>query len=663
MPAKPPALTIYRLGDEAPVCLAAAELARCLRKMTGQRIEVRAAKRFDAGQSAIYLGLPERFAGEAGTLPQPDRWDDAYVMRSCAHALVISGANERSVLFAIYHWLQELGARWVRPGKDGEYLPHIPLPSLQGWEIVEQAGTRHRGFVIEGYADIDEVLDLIAWMPKMRMNSYMLQFRIAANFWRRWYAGDIYNWWVPPHPVQLSDEECAALDERVIAHLQARGMIFHRVGHGWTAGAVGVDENCSGIVECPAEDIRPLLAQVKGVREWFGGSPTNTELCYSNPEAFRRIVEGVLTYAAAHPEVDVLHFWGSDNCNNWCDCAQCAPLQPSDWYIKVVNAIAPRLREINPRMRLIIICYTDTMWPPEQVQLVEPHDNVTFQFAPYDRCYAHAICDPACSSETPVPRFRRNEVVWPTANTDFANMLKAWQEYLPAGTDAVAFEYYYWWPLVYDLLAADFSRVIRDDVDQYRRHGVNGVISCQSHRAFLPTGLPMTVFGAALWNPDITLGAVEEQYYPAAFGLAADMARQFITDFKQATGALKQGNQWWIGLKKSQTTATLAVLQEYAPRMKQALSEASHPVQRRSLKLLNYYLRFQLLLWQGLNAHLDGRDAACKASLQRAVAYLWHIFPRVQNAMEVPYWVLAIEGWILPAYEEEEKERKVTLVF
>ena len=309
-------LTIYRLQDDAPMALAAKELARCLRAMTGVTVTVRSARKLRPERAGIYVGLdPKRC--------RPHRWDDALSVHSVGESLLLTGANPRSVLFAAYRWLELLGARWVRPGKDGEYLPSVPLPVLTGWELHEKPANRHRGIVIEGTCFIEQVLDVVEWMPKLRMNAYMLQFRVSAYFWRRWSERTDLRAVKNPHLLSL--EECAALDARVMAAVQARGMLLHRVGHGWTCEAVGNHgSGWEAEASAPAE-VRPLLAEVNGVRDWDHGIPLNTELCYSNPEAFRRIVEGVLTYAAAHPEVDVLHFWGSDNCNNWCDCAQCAP--------------------------------------------------------------------------------------------------------------------------------------------------------------------------------------------------------------------------------------------------------------------------------------------------------------------------------------------------
>lgn len=457
--------TIYRLGDDAPVRLAAKDLARCLRAMTGAPMRVRWARTFREDRPGIYVGLG--FTGI--NAPKADRWDDALLIKSVGDSLVLTGSNGRSVLFAAYRWLEALGARWVRPGKDGEYLPKIEAPKLTGWNIREKAANRHRGICIEGTCYLKQVLDLIDWMPKLRMNAYMLQFRVSAYFWRRWYERDVPG--VNDEPRLLTLEECAALDGRVARAVKERGLLYHKVGHGWTCEAVG-NHGSGWEQEGPApEEIRHLLAEVNGKRDWWGGVPLNTELCYSNPEARRRFVDEVIHYAQAHPEVDVLHIWASDGMNNHCECANCAPLQPSDWYITLLNEVSPKLKAIAPNMRIVALCYSNTMWPPYQVPPSGIGDNLIFMFAPISRCYAHSILDRRCSAEPPLQPWPRNKVGVPRANSDYRDMLKAWQAYLPAGTDAFVFDYHFWVHFPDDLLTSDFARMLYHDVREYHRAG------------------------------------------------------------------------------------------------------------------------------------------------------------------------------------------------
>ena len=646
-------MIVYRLGSSSPVRLAARDLARCLRGMTGAAVEIRPARCFTPEQPGVYVGERDRFLPHVAPEDCPaDAWDDALVVRSFGGALALTGSNPRSALFAAYRWLEALGARWVRPGRTGEYLPRIPEPALSGWDIREKAASRHRGIVIEGNCFIEQVLEVVDWMPKLRMNAYMLQFRVSAYFWRRWYERTDLKAIRNPHLLTL--EECAALDARVADAVKARGLLLHRVGHGWTCEAVG--NHGSGWEQegsAPAA-VRPLLAEVNGTRDWYGGIPLNTELCYSNPEARRRFVDEVIRYAVAHPEVDVLHVWASDGTNNWCECPACAALQPSDWYVSLLNEISPRLAAAAPGARLVGVCYSNTMWPPEQVPPAGLGRNLIFMFAPIARCYAHPILDARCAADAPLPRFRRNRVVRPRANADLAAMLRAWQQYLPAGTDSFVFDYHFWWPFPKDLLGTDYVRMLHADVRQYAEAGVNGVLNCQIQRTSMPTAFAQMAMAAYLWDSRLTVEEFRQRAYPAAFGPAADAARAFLEAFVEATGACGHENKWWRGVTANKASAVRRVLREHAPRIREALRAAEHPVHKLSLKLLAYYIRYQAPLWKAMAARAAGRPDAADL-VHQTIAFLQQTEPRVYRWMDTHYFVRILRDEMLPEWAEEDK--------
>lgn len=625
-------LLIYYIAAEPAIRFAAHELARYLRKMTGKAVRSRAVVAYDPKRSGIYLVLPSYLPEQ---LIMESRWDDAYAIVSTANNLLLTGANGRSILFAVYHWLELLGARWVHPGRDGEILPSIPLPSLTVWDIREKAVNRHRGIVIEGSCSLTHVRDLIEWMPRVRLNAYMLQFTTAAIFWRRWYARK--NLASVRHPHALTVAECAALDAEVVAVLQQRGLLLHRVGHGWTCAAVGHTAYGWEIAGNAPEAIRPLLAEVSGVRDWFQGVPINTELCYSNPEVRARFSATVLDYARQHPEVDVLHVWASDGLNNCCECAECAKNSPSDWYITLLNEIAPRLKAVAPAMRMVVLCYTNTLWPPQQITPTGLGDNVTFMFAPISRCYAHTILDPRCAEGQPAQPFARNAVTPPRANADFATILRAWQQYLPSGTDAFVFDYHLWWNVSNDLLATNLSSLFPRDIQDYRQAGLNGLLSCQVQRAFVPTALPMVAMALALWNPDTSSKLIEEQYLTTAFGPNATLVTSFLHNFIVATGACAHGNDWSVDMSKVKATAVLSVLTTYLPRIQSATQSCDQPVEKHSLQLLLFYMRLQTYIWQALHARAAG-DADAVTFLGKAITYAEQNENSLQRSIDMPYW-------------------------
>ena len=139
---------------------AAKELARYLALLTDKMPNLRVGT-FEA------LGLPPAEGGE---------FDDEILIETTARSGIIAGANDRSVLLAVYRYLTELGCRWVRPGKSGEIIPKRkgPLPAVN---LREKPSYRHRGVCIEGAVSWEHVRDMVDWLPKLGFNAYFIQFR------------------------------------------------------------------------------------------------------------------------------------------------------------------------------------------------------------------------------------------------------------------------------------------------------------------------------------------------------------------------------------------------------------------------------------------------------------------------------------------------------
>jgi len=168
----------FRIGscDEHPaIQYAAEELARCLsagglNAMVGETGDFR-------------LGLMGSFAEvEVGSEDM-----DEIAVETDSKGGMLAGSNPRSVLFAVYAYLRELGFAWVRPDADGEVVPELSnvLPSVS---LRQRASYRHRGVCIEGAISGENARAMVDWMPKVGMNAYFIQFRNAFTFFDRWYT-------------------------------------------------------------------------------------------------------------------------------------------------------------------------------------------------------------------------------------------------------------------------------------------------------------------------------------------------------------------------------------------------------------------------------------------------------------------------------------------
>ncbi len=607
--------------DDRVLAYAGRELARYVDKLTGVRPTVRSAQRVAARPATAWLGVCDRLPAPPGGALAPAPWDDGFVLWADGGALHIAGRNARSVLFGVYAFLETQGIRFVRPGPAGEVVPFAADVTLPAAAVAEMAGYRHRGVCIEGATSLAHALGMVDWCAKRRMNTLFLQFIHSGYFYSQWCERK-YN---PRHAgAPLTETEALRYDERVISALQRRGLIFHRVGHGWTSAAFGMPR--SGWVKelspAPPEYVR-WLAEVKGERKLFADIPINTELCYSFRPAFDAFIETIVHYCETHPALDVVHVWLSDAFNNKCECADCRPLTPSDWYAKLINALSEALHRRAPATRFVFLAYFELWWAPEQVQIDDRHGNAILMFAPITRCFGHALADAACDDGQEAPRPALNQLtVTRQTNGFYRRILPAWRQAFPG--DSFDFDYHLMWAIWQQLTDTHLAHVFHEDLRELKRLGLDGLISCQSFRAFYPSGLAMAALADALWNPGQPWEAIRRRHLDAAYGPDAAFAGDYLA---RAATFLATADPHRRSLPFSDASAeTLAAcagflaesLVELAVRQK----GASDPVRRLSLALLTNHARLLARIVASRRARLAGEPGAANDALDAAADLL-----------------------------------------
>jgi len=506
------AIKVCGIGEHQTVSYAARELAEYLQKMTGETVAVASPKGYDpSDETALWIGTGGSFPDlEMPEVTDPEL-DDAVCIRVKNGKGIIAGVNPRSVLLGVYRYLTELGCRWVRPGDDGEFIPKLRLENTSA-EVSEAASYRHRGICIEGAVSYRHLRDIIEWAPRVGFNGYFIQFREGYTFFDRWYShvGNPYK-----GPEVFSVEKARDLVRKAAGEIKKRSLLYHAVGHGWTCEPLGISG--LGWDYPPPDELPPETAQylalVNGKRQLWHGVPLNTNLCYSNPEVRRLIAEEIAGYAQEHPEIDILHFWLADGSNNQCECEECRTARPSDFYVKMLNEVDHLLTERDLDTRIVFLIYVDLLWPPAVERISNP-DRFILMFAPITRTYSKAFA-PGSTLPEPPP-YERNDLTFPRGVDENVAFLRRWQDVF-AG-DSFDFDYHYMWDHYNDPGYTQMAKVLYDDIRCLQGIGLNGFVSCQTQRAFFPTGLGMMVMGWTLWNKELDFEDMARDYFAAAFG-------------------------------------------------------------------------------------------------------------------------------------------------
>ena len=574
----------------------------------------------------------DEYSGAAVTLrllPDPDPEQDVYHYIVCEQESLFEGSNPRSVLLAVYDYLRRLGFVFYIPGQDGTHVPEITdSRMLLSPEVRKEASFRHRGVCIEGADSLENVLDFIDWLPKNSYNSFFLQFKKPDTFFERWYNHFNNPLVSPEHPDRT---DLDAMEAKITDAIVLRDLIDHRVGHGWTAGALGCE--ATGW-DTEKKELSPemlsLTAELNGKHQLFHGVPTNTNLCYHNPTARKRLIDQVVEYAASHRSVDYLHVWLADTANNVCECEDCRKTTLSDQYVSILNDLDLALEQAGLDTKIVFLLYQELLYVPVRERLRNP-DRFCLMFAPISRTFEKSY--PKIQAAVPVPPYVRNQFRFPeTVEENLAHYFN-WKKIYDGNC------FFYDYPLgrahYGDFGYMKIARVIYDDIHSLRDLGSNGYMSCQELRAMTPTGFPNFVMGQALMDASLSYDQLKETYFSGMFGPGYETVIMYLeqlselsdTDYFNGHGPRKQPEK----RKRFASIAETAL----AFLMDMDEMHGADPRYDRNWEFLKFHGRYCILLSAALAELCDGNKAEADRHFSEFCDYIREKDPEWQSRLDV----------------------------
>lgn len=553
--------------------------------------------------------------------PSPSE-NDRYCYGFAESSGFVTGSNPRSVLLGVYAYLRDLGFVFLLPGDDGTFVPAITdRQQLCRRETCHSASHLHRGVCVEGADALENVLAFIDWLPKNGYNSFFVQFKKPDVFFERWYD-HVFNPLLKPEP--KTRQELDQMEQAVTQAMALRGILDHRVGHGWTAEALGFS-NTGWHTENGQlpEDIRPLVAEVNGQRQLWGGVPTNTNLCYANPEAQRRLIDQVVAYAKAHPNTDYLHFWLADENNNLCECPQCRSTTLSDQYVQILNQLDAQLTREGLNTKIVFLLYQELLYAPLHSRLAN-RSRFCLMFAPISRTFERSY--PLDRAEQPIAPYVRNH--WQLPQTVEENLSHYFQWKRQFSGESFFYDYPLGRAHYGDFGYMKIARVIYDDIHALKALGTDGYMSCQELRAATPTGFPNFVMGQALLDTALSYEDLKKTYFEAMFGQNYPAVVAYLeqlselsdTDYFNGHGPRIQPDKATRFCQIAQTAAAFALDLESL--------RSPQPQAQRHWEFLHFHARYTIALARALEALALGQteeanrrfeafcDAICRQELQ-----------------------------------------------
>lgn len=631
---------IYLLRQNETIYYAAQELCKYLSVMSGNKESI-AINKNCIRDDGLQLGLSEDFGIEIAGVMNSEK-DDAIYVNVRNSKGIIAGSNPRSVLFAVYRFLETNGCKWIRPGKDGEIIPSRDVHSLEA-SISDKAYYRYRGNNNCGAFSLEHYLDKIEWLPKVGLNTFFNEFFLPKELYNNWYRHEYKSL---KQPEQHSDIELLAYNEKVVKEIKKRGLIYQTAGHGWTGafyGLSGVQTEDKESFDKKAEQEIQFIAQVNGKRETNISGPRFTELCYGNPEVRERMANCISDYAEEHTEVDLLHFWLSDSMNAHCECDLCIHTRPSDFYVMILNAIDEKFTSRGIKTRVVFLIYQDLLWAPEKEKIKNP-DRFVMMFAPIRRKYDQPYDFEG--DESSLGNFNYNKNLQPSTIRGFIASLKNWQKIFTG--EAFSFDYHMTWYHYFDYGYYGFARIMTEDIKRLKAIGLCGFVSCQIMRTSFPTGFPLYVHAKYLWNPEENFDNLALLYFESAFGQDGSLCKEYLKKLSELfapdyfylnperLGTIATSDSVNRLLVKNNLSKISEVIEKFRPIIENNI-KCEEPSQSHSWEYLFIHAELALLMANALRSLIEGRQYAANKYWTKVIEYIMTNENRLETVFD-PLW-------------------------
>lgn len=593
-------------------------------------------------KDGINLGLLSDLGLDSSDVTDP-MLDDVIEVSIYSLEGYIGGSNSRSVLMGVYKYFNSVGCRWVRPGKDGEYLVKADLSS-HSFKYRKKADYPFRGECCEGACSIEHWMDTVEWLPKVGMNLFMIQGAVPYNWLVRWYQHqDTDKESYDAIPYEFCEEATDRL-EKLISKL---GLQLHDIGHGTTCEPFGVRFMSSRTnYGEPSEDVRDALALVKGNRGFYEGVPNYTQLCMSKDWVRGKVVDWIVDYLERKPHVNFLHFWLGDAANGQCECEDCAKKTPCDFYVEMLNELDDKLKQRKNNSKIVFIAYVDTLWPPVIERLNDP---------------SRFIMAVACGTGTEysgkrreggIPKWERNNFKVNCGLDMALSFVDGWKDIFDG--PKFLFEYFMYTRHFEDPGYMRFSSEISRDMKRLDQTGFDGIMSCQTQRFACPTALPRCLMAELLFDTSVDTDAFTEDYFKACFGddyssaisyldkiselFDPEATKQHLDVTAQDTG-LTDVNSKAAGIFGNKEAGDVMikaadVVKAFAPTVKRNISQANQ-CRRQSWKVLEFHGEYCARLSQIYFALSRGDKTKAAELLTQTVSYLSEIEEQIHPYFDV----------------------------
>lgn len=454
---------------------------------------------------------------------------------SCGHTLFEAGASDYSIVVGdeasasekwaaeeLQHWISEVG---------GVELPIVgTTEGCKGKRIVvgfneltaSAFGTAPQEHSDESFTYRNRGGDIFIWGGADRGTQYGVFTFLENELGCRWYTSKVS---LAPHRDswkfgKLYDCESPGIKVRNTFYLDA----FDPT---WSAR----NKNNSTLIPQLDADSAPgtgvgyygchTFGQYVPAWRWFDTHPEyfseidgrrvaeESQLCLSNPEVLQLCIDGIRTTMRNHPEYLIFDMSQNDNVNP-CQCEKCRALKEqyggeSGAMIWFVNQVADAVKDEFPDKYVGTFAYQYTRTPPTGIV---PRDNVVVRLCSIECCFLHPFDDPDCQD-----------------NVAFMSDLETWGTLAP--------NLYIWdYVATFNQYLAPFPNVysLQPNIRILRDHNAIGIMEQGDYQSIGAAfgELKTYLISKLLWNPEIDVESVIDDFIKGYYGPAASRVREYF---------------------------------------------------------------------------------------------------------------------------------------
>ena len=450
----------------------AEELQHFLKRVSGADFAIKRTAKIPA-ENAIVIGTAESLPAlppAVKDFPEGVSGNDSLRVKSLSGNLYLTGNVPRGALYAVYTFLKNyLGVRWVFAGKDGEFVPPRIRFELPEVDVYEVAKFKYRGFHVCG-SHYNK--DMETWMSRNKIN-IMRSDPIGKHKWRR-----------------------AWNDSRI-----AKGLHMMFSTHNITIRD------------------KKMFAEHPEYFALAGGKRMMDQLCWSNPEVEKIMIERLISYCKDYPKVEIINLAAADNMN-YCRCEICGLKPVHEVWFNFYNRLVAGVQKAFPKMKFAAIAYQSYKNVPE----CDLNTTSFVEYCMYDRCYVHRYGQCKMNDKALV-----NVAKWQTKNIPML-------------------VYGYEFDIFKPTAQAPFYYMVSDQMKKFHAAKIAGVItecspvnerSKKLPKDAIPGGnyhkLALYLYAATLWDPNVDADAVIKEYSEAAYGSGAPAMAKY---------AMLMGKSW-----------------------------------------------------------------------------------------------------------------------